>query len=97
MLGVMLAVLGCKTRAPEPASQPPESAPAAEESPPSTGAANPASAHCAAQGGRTEIVDGPRGQSGICIFDDGSRCEEFRFLRGSCKPKSCWNADGVCE
>lgn len=48
---------------------------------------NPASVFCEEQGYTLEIVtaeDG--GQSGVCIFPDGSSCEEWTFFRGECKP-----------
>lgn len=55
------------------------------EKPP--GIANPASVYCEEQGGRLEIrstADG--GQFGVCIFADGSECEEWAFYRGECGP-----------
>jgi len=53
------------------------------------GMANLASVHCKEQGGRLEIRtadDG--GQYGVCIFPDGSECEEWAFFRGECVPAS---------
>jgi len=50
------------------------------------GAANPASENCVAKGGKVEITDTPAGQSGICVFPDGTRCEEWALLRGQCAP-----------
>ena len=51
------------------------------------GLANPASVYCAQQGGKLEIrADDAEGQVGICVFDDGSECEEWSFYRGECKP-----------
>lgn len=50
-------------------------------------APNPASVYCEDQGGTSEIrtsADG--GQVGICIFADGSRCDEWAFFRGECAP-----------
>ncbi len=49
------------------------------------GLPNPASVYCQEQGGRLEIrtaADG--GQTGYCIFPDGSECEEWAFFRGEC-------------
>ncbi len=46
---------------------------------------NPASAYCEAQGNRLEIrttADGS--QSGVCIFPDGSECDEWAYYRGEC-------------
>jgi putative hemolysin len=48
---------------------------------------NPASVFCEEQGGKTEIrTDAEGGQYGVCIFEDGSKCEEWTFYRGECKP-----------
>lgn len=48
--------------------------------------ANPASVHCEEQGGKLEIRKGGDGEMGYCMFDDGSECEEWAFMRGECKP-----------
>ena len=48
---------------------------------------NPASVYCVEQGFKSEIrtaTDG--GQSGICIFPDGSECDEWAYFRGECAP-----------
>lgn len=51
-----------------------------------SGVVNPASAYCGDQGGKLEIVTSTDGsQSGICLFKDGSKCEEWAFFRGECK------------
>jgi hypothetical protein len=48
---------------------------------------NPASVFCEEQGGRLEIrEDASGGQVGICIFTDGSECEEWAYFRGECAP-----------
>jgi putative hemolysin len=48
---------------------------------------NPASAHCEQQGHRSEIRTASDGsQSGVCIFTDGSECEEWAYFRGECAP-----------
>jgi putative hemolysin len=49
--------------------------------------ANPASVHCAEQGGNLEMRTDEHGQYGVCIFDDGSECEEWKYYRGECTPK----------
>jgi putative hemolysin len=52
-----------------------------------TGLPNPASAYCEEQGGTLEIrEDGDGNQYGVCVFDDGSECEEWAFYRGNCEP-----------
>ncbi len=48
------------------------------------GLANPASVYCEENGGELIIEDEVEGQVGYCIFDDGSRCEEWAFYRGEC-------------
>ena len=48
---------------------------------------NPASAFCEQQGYRLEIRTAPDGsQVGVCIFPDGSECDEWAFYRGECAP-----------
>jgi putative hemolysin len=52
------------------------------------GLPNSASVYCEEHGGRLEIrsaADG--GQYGVCIFPDGSECEEWAFYRGECGPE----------
>jgi hypothetical protein len=47
--------------------------------------ANPASTHCASQGGTVVIeTDGRGGQYGVCRFADNRQCEEWALLRGEC-------------
>ncbi len=47
--------------------------------------ANPASVYCEEHGGKLEIrTDSSGGQVGICIFSDGSECEEWAYFRGQC-------------
>jgi len=48
---------------------------------------NPASVFCEGQGGRLEIrADSTGAQIGICIFADGSECEEWAYFRDQCRP-----------
>src|SRR5574340_257437 len=50
--------------------------------------ANPAAVYCEEQGNRLEIRTKQDGsQEGICIFPDGSECEEWSYLRGECGPR----------
>jgi putative hemolysin len=57
-----------------------------EEGPPSE-LANPASVFCEEQGGTVDMrKDASGGMFGVCVFDDGSECEEWEFFRGECKP-----------
>lgn len=51
------------------------------------GMANPASVYCEDQGGTLEIRTGADGgEYGVCLFDDGSECEEWAYYRGECAP-----------
>jgi hypothetical protein len=47
---------------------------------------NPASVYCEEQGGTLEIRRNESGEFGVCIFADGSQCEEWAFFRGECTP-----------
>jgi putative hemolysin len=48
------------------------------------GLANPAAVYCQNLGYKSEIVDTDAGQAGVCMFTDGSKCDEWEFLRGQC-------------
>jgi putative hemolysin len=51
-----------------------------------TNVANPASVYCEQVGGRLEIRTDPEGgQYGMCLFSDGSECEEWALYRGECQ------------
>lgn len=51
--------------------------------------ANPASVYCEENGGTLEIrLDAQGGEYGVCMFPDGSECEEWAFMRGECQPSS---------
>ena len=48
---------------------------------------NPASINCEQQGNKLEIVTAADGsQKGLCIFPDGSSCDEWAYFRGECGP-----------
>jgi putative hemolysin len=48
---------------------------------------NPASVYCAKQGFKIEIhTAGDGSQQGVCIFTNGSKCDEWAFYRGECSP-----------
>ncbi len=62
------------------------------------GLPNPASVYCEDQGGTLEIrtdVDG--GQYGVCIFDDGSECDEWAYFRGECQPGDSLELQSIDE
>lgn len=51
------------------------------------GMPNPASVNCTEKGGKLDIrKDAKGGETGVCVFPDGSECEEWAFFRGACKP-----------
>lgn len=51
------------------------------------GLPNPASVYCEEQGGTLDFrYDEDGNQYGICVFEDGSQCEEWAFFRGECAP-----------
>jgi putative hemolysin len=59
---------------------------------PTPGLPNPASAYCADQGYASEIRTAADGsQSGVCIFPDGTHCDEWAYFRNECGPASVAN------
>ena len=52
---------------------------------PQAGMPNPASVYCKQNGNKLEIRTAADGsQNGICIFPDGSTCDEWAYYRGEC-------------
>jgi len=48
---------------------------------------NPASVYCEQNGNTLEIHTADDGsQSGVCVFPDGSTCDEWAYFRGECGP-----------
>jgi putative hemolysin len=48
---------------------------------------NPASAYCEQQGNKLKIATADDGsQNGVCIFPNGSTCDEWAYFRGECGP-----------
>ncbi len=48
---------------------------------------NPASVFCEQNGGRLDLrQDSSGGVQGVCIFSDGSECDEWAYFRGECAP-----------
>ena len=47
--------------------------------------ANPASVFCEEQGFTLEMRENENGTYGVCVFPDGSECEEWAYFRGECK------------
>jgi putative hemolysin len=55
------------------------------EEDPFIGIPNPASFYCEEMGYELELRENEDGgMEGVCIFPDGSECEEWEFLSGSC-------------
>lgn len=81
------AVLLCLLFISACSSNPPKLIPQPTASPSNSQIANPASVNCTSKGYKLEIrtaLDG--GQYGVCLFPDGSECEEWAFFRDQCAP-----------
>jgi len=54
---------------------------------PQAGMPNPASVYCEQNGNKLEIRTAADGsQNGVCVFPDGSTCDEWAYFRGECGP-----------
>jgi putative hemolysin len=54
---------------------------------PAAGIANPASVYCEQNGGQLELrQDAAGGIAGVCVFPNGSECDEWAYFRGECQP-----------
>jgi putative hemolysin len=54
---------------------------------PSAGLQNPASVYCIENGFDLQLRTGDDGgQFGVCVFNDGSECEEWAYYQGECGP-----------
>ena len=52
-----------------------------------TGMPNPASVFCEENGGVLELRSDTSGAvQGVCVFPDGSECDEWAYYRGECQP-----------
>src|SRR5512136_1241137 len=50
---------------------------------------NPASMHCEQNGGKLDLrQDSAGGVTGVCVFPNGSECEEWAYFRGECKQRN---------
>ena len=77
---ILMALTACT------ALQVPTPQPAATDMP-QANIPNPASVYCEQNGNKLEIRTAADGsQSGICIFPDGSTCDEWAYFRGECGP-----------
>jgi len=78
---VTLFILGCASQ------QKPSSNPVAME--------NPASVKCVNDGGSDKILyDSNGNQYGLCLFPDGSVCEEWAYYNGKCSKGACMRKCG---
>lgn len=50
---------------------------------------NPASAKCVRDGGELLLLPSKEGDYGICLFKDGSVCEEWEYFKGKCSRGDC--------
>ncbi len=90
LVALCLLIAGCSTT-PTQSSEVivPEILPTSSPQPTMASLPNPASVYCEQQGNRSEIRTAADGsQSGVCIFPDGSECDEWAYYRGECAPAS---------
>jgi putative hemolysin len=86
-IGMVLVSLILGACAPQGAQAP---TPTSEE----VGLPNPASVYCEEQGNRLEIRTAEDGsQSGVCVFPDGSECDEWAYYRKECGPGTATAGD----
>jgi putative hemolysin len=59
------------------------------------GMPNPASLYCEQNGNKLEIQTAADGsQSGVCVFPNGSTCDEWAYYRGECGPAASGGGPG---
>jgi len=84
LLGLLAVAVYLPLRSSGPAPAEQETASAI---PGNVGLPNPAAVYCEEQGYTLEIrTNSDGGQYGVCIFPDGSDCDEWAFYRGECGP-----------
>jgi putative hemolysin len=72
---------------PAPTATPPAAPAPGPTTMPPAAMPNPASVYCTQKGYKLEIRTAADGsQSGICVFPDGSACDEWAYYRGECGP-----------
>jgi len=89
---ISLTTIGCGSSNTDAATQPDSAADKQNMQ-----IANPASQNCLQEGGDLNMLDDDGGQIGVCVFDDDSRCEEWRLMRGECVKGKCQDKKGLCE
>jgi putative hemolysin len=93
---ISLLLTGCAQITPQAADPAASATPTAE--PTMSTLPNPASVYCEQQGNRSEIRTAADGsQAGVCVFPDGSECDEWAYYRGECKPASSASTSGTSE
>ena len=58
--------------------------------------ANPASVYCEENGGNLSIRSTESGEYGVCVFSDGSECEEWMFYNQECSKGEYIPNKGMC-
>jgi putative hemolysin len=48
---------------------------------------NPAAFYCSKMGYQYKIIETGEGEQGICVFPDGTECDEWQFYAGTCGQK----------
>jgi len=76
---ILMVLTACTTSQTQAAPEP------ATTDMPQVGMPNPASVYCEQNGNKLEIRTAADGsQNGICVFPDGSTCDEWAYYRGEC-------------
>jgi putative hemolysin len=78
---ILMALTACAAPQTQAATEP------AATDMPQANMPNPASVYCEQNGNKLEIHTAADGsQNGICVFPDGSACDEWAYYRGECAP-----------
>jgi putative hemolysin len=84
---ILIVLISCTVPQTQPTSTPSEVEEVVPTDTPEANMPNPASVFCLEQGFQSEIRTAADGsQYGVCIFPDGSECDEWAFYRGECGP-----------
>lgn len=84
---VLIVLAACAGPQARPISTPGETGEVVSTDTPQANLPNPASVYCQEQGYQSETRTAEDGsQYGVCIFSDGSECDEWAFYRGECEP-----------
>jgi putative hemolysin len=89
VFGTLLPLLmtGCTALPPQPSQTPGQTVEVVLTEVPQANLSNPASIYCEEQGNKLEIRSSTDGsQSGVCMFPNGSECDEWAYFRGECAP-----------